>query len=417
MPTFEFEAIRWDGTLNKGTLEAADINSAVQILRQGSQNIVKLGLQASAPTSVAIPTPTQRAPAFQPWSFNPVTPVIPLRSPPLLLLFTFFSQLRAMVDAGVGLTVALDTLRGQSRDGELRRACRDMSLAASSGGCLSDVMVRYPNLFSPMYCNIVRAGEHGGFLVGALRQIESYLENELELQRLYRQEMAPLRANAAGAIAVLWIFGRVERHLFRGQGMTVGPKRLPGTAPDPGPGVLLKPYLGLIILLGVVLASVVVIRLLMRTPRFRQIWDAFILRVPEVGRIVRGYAEARFGLVLGLLFESGVELSTAVEMAADSCGNTAIQREIRPAGNRIRAGMSFSEALRNTRVLSPLMTDILSTGEMTGEVQAMTTKIAQHYEEESRLRHRRLIMIFCFVAFLLFAFGIFRYAYFSWGGS
>ena len=102
----------------------------------------------------------------------------------------FFRQLGTMIEAGVPMVTSLDTLAKQSRDLRMRGIVNEMARAVDAGMPMSGVLQRYPETFTPLVVSLMRAGEEGGFLGPACKQIADYMDHEMELRNLYKRETA-----------------------------------------------------------------------------------------------------------------------------------------------------------------------------------------------------------------------------------
>ena len=95
---------------------------------------------------------------------------------------TFFRQLASMHKAGVPLVQSLDTLAKSTRSGKLKQVIEDMRSHVLEGKNISEAMEKYPEVFSPLQVNLIRAGEQGGVLERSLVQLTDYLQREIRLR-------------------------------------------------------------------------------------------------------------------------------------------------------------------------------------------------------------------------------------------
>jgi type IV pilus assembly protein PilC len=136
------------------------------------------------------------------------------------------------------------------------------------------------------------------------------------------------------------------------------------------------------IYLGGFVAFVVAFILALRTDRGRDLWDAFILRIPIIGNVLRKVVVARFTRTLGTLLASGVPILDALEICAKTAGNRVVKRGVMYAREKISEGKDLAGPLGETRVFPPMVVQMIGVGEQTGAMDAMLQKIADFYEDE-----------------------------------
>jgi type II secretory pathway component PulF len=99
---------------------------------------------------------------------------------------------------------------------------------------------------------------------------------------------------------------------------------------------------------------------------------------------------AKFGRAFGALYQAGVPLPKVLKLAADSCGNEYVRAKLYPASKVLEGGAGITETLRSTGALSPIVIDMLSTGEMTGNLDQMLNKMSDYYQDEAKTRSIQL---------------------------
>ncbi|MEP0765152.1 MAG: type II secretion system F family protein [Fimbriimonadia bacterium] len=301
-------------------------------------------------------------------------------------LAPFYSQLAMMLKAGMAMPSALESLSRQTANPRLRAAIIRLSQETDAGSSLREAMQRCAPTFSPLEVAIVGAGEKGGFLDNALRHLSDYLESDIEIRRLLRVQLAYPVLLLVFAIVLPFGVNAFIRGVVGSSGMTI-------KAPLSDAGVLLT-------VAAAVIVVTVLFRLAMRSERFRLWWDAFRLNFPVVGKTARIAAMGRFGRALGALHASGVPLGDALRLAGDSSGSVVIASKAHDAAPRIEAGAPIAQTLADTQVFSPMLIDMLRTGEQTGELNAMMTSVAQACEAESKVRAKQSAMGFSVLVYV-----------------
>ena len=112
---------------------------------------------------------------------------------------------------------------------------------------------------------------------------------------------------------------------------------------------------------------------------------------------------AKFGRAFGALYRAGVPLPNVVKLSADSCGNEYMRAKLYPASKVLEGGAGITETLKSTGALSPIVIDMLSTGEQTGNLDQMLNKMSDYYQDEAKTRSIQLGHFMGVLAFLVVA--------------
>jgi type IV pilus assembly protein PilC len=134
----------------------------------------------------------------------------------------------------------------------------------------------------------------------------------------------------------------------------------------------------IIILVGVSFAF----RAYINWPKGREQWDAFVIRTPIFGPLIRKVAVARFTRTLGTMISSGVPILDAMEVVAKTAGNSVVEKAIRYTKEKIAEGKTIVQPLAETKVFPPMVVQMIGVGEATGAMDQMLTKIADFYDDE-----------------------------------
>jgi len=136
------------------------------------------------------------------------------------------------------------------------------------------------------------------------------------------------------------------------------------------------------ILIGAVIALIMGIKLLGRTPGGRGLIDQLKLRVPLFGDLIRKTAISRFSRTLGTLVTSGVSILQALDITRDTAGNTVIANAISQVHDRVKEGESIVQPLEASGAFPPMVVSMIDVGEETGQLPDMLLKIADVYDDE-----------------------------------
>ncbi|MBS1716909.1 MAG: type II secretion system F family protein [Armatimonadetes bacterium] len=411
MPTFEYEAVSADGKREKGNVIGQSLDQALESLTARGLTVEHIGqavshgdplagftdfepvVPAYQPTYAPVEVARQEVPAYQPVTSFPEQPA-QQEGPPLgprSALQTqvvgrivsgvdlshqemFFRQFAAMEKAGVPMVSALETLSNQSHSAKLKEIVLELRDHVNHGRPISAGLQRYPEVFSPLTVSLVRAGEAGGFLPDAMRQIADYLVDEIELKRLYKKITFQPKMVLIASIVIYIATNAFLASVGKG-------KPLYSPLIDPRVWLVLGPVLiGLFAYFRIGLAN----------QALRYGFDKYVLWVPYLGNTLKQYSMAKFGRAFGALYEGGVPAGTAAEMAADSCDNEYLRSLIHPASQKLQEGAPIAPTLAVTGAFDPIVLNMLATGETTGNVNDMLTKMADYYEDEAKLRSKQL---------------------------
>lgn len=218
----------------------------------------------------------------------------------------FTRQFSTMINAGLPLVQALNILAEQSQNKVLSDVTRKVVFDVESGKTVADAMGKYPNAFSPLYVNMVAAGEAGGILDTILMRLATFMEkNDALIRKVKGATIYPsvIMSVAAIAVTVLLVFViPVFENLFTSAGLAL---------PLPTRVVMalsrfLKSYWYVVI--SVVVTAFFIYKRYAATPNGRLNIDKMLLRVPVLGDVIRKAAVSRFTRTLGTLVSSGVSI-------------------------------------------------------------------------------------------------------------
>jgi type IV pilus assembly protein PilC len=295
-------------------------------------------------------------------------------------LLVFTRQFSVMIDAGLPLVQGLEIIATQADNREFRRVLTDVKLRVESGSTFADALSVHPKVFDELFTQLVRAGEVGGMLDTILQRLGAYIEKNEKLKRRVKGAMvypSIVLVVAVGVTVVLLMFVTPTfEKMFKDFG---------GAMPAPTQFLIdlshfMTGYWYLIF--GIPVALTVAWKAWVGTARGRAQWDAFALKVPIFGPLIRKIAVARFSRTLGTMLSSGVPILDALEIVAKSSGNRVIERAILTVRLRIAEGKNIAGPLAETKVFPPMVVQMIGVGEATGAMDQMLAKIADFYDDE-----------------------------------
>lgn len=362
MPQFAYKARATGGNTTAGVLEAADQRQAMDQLR--SQRLIVLEINENQPGLLEA---IKKFPLFK--------PSIPAKD-----IVLFSRQLSTLVSAGVALVSGLNILSEQIPTPAFKTVVTKVKEDIESGLPVADALKKHPDAFTDLYVAMIRAGEVGGILDVILERLSNYLEAAEALRlKVKGAMMYPMVVSSiAAAVTVFLLVGVIPtfKEIFSSFGAELPlPTRI-----VIGISESLQNYFYIYILIPVII--VFVFRRWLKTENGKKIFDAKLLQLPMFGLLLRKVAVAKFTRTLGTLVKSGVPILQAMETVAQTSGNKVIETAIMEARESIREGERIAEPLKRSGVFPPMVTQMISVGEETGNMDTMLHKIADFYDQE-----------------------------------
>jgi len=361
MPSFRYRAVSSAGLAQHGLVEAPDLDRAVELIRTMGLTPVRMDAQSGA--------------AAEARSFSLFRRRVATRD---LILFT--RQLETMLESGLPIISALQTLHEQTAHPELRLAIDRVRADVEQGGTLTDGLRRHPWCFPNLYVNLVHAGEEGGLITSMLDRIASLLEYAEETeQRIRSATFYPLliicELVLAFGVLVKFVLPRFAS-LFRNLNteLPLPTRVLIGTSDF----IDRYWYLCLAMIAGLSVAGV----LWYRTEDARRRIDRFVLTMPIFGEIILKSIVSRFARVLAALVAGGIPLVRALEISRGALDNRVMEDEIDKMKDGLIAGQGLAEPLRGSEIFPPLVTRMLAVGEETGAIDKMLVRVARYYDQD-----------------------------------
>jgi type IV pilus assembly protein PilC len=385
MPTYQYEALNSAGKPQKGTVEAASSEEAIQQIKtQGyfptavREQKVKGGTSGGAAATKV--KKKKKKGDFSALSIGGV-------GQKKLTLFT--RQLSTLQDAGLPLLRSVQILEGQQKPGLLKSILGAVAEDVEAGTTLSDSMAKHPKAFDRLYCKMVNAGEIGGVLDLILQRLANFME---KAQRLRRRIIgAMIYPTVVICISVLIVTGIMYfvipkfQDIFNdfavelpgltkwliGASMWVAGKGSPNQTIPGWVWIIASPFILFFLF-----------KLVRKTAPGRAFTDIVRLKLPIVGGLVRKTSIARFTRTLGTLISAGVPILEAIMITRDTSGNYVYEQALTKVHDSIREGETFAGPLREAKVCDALVVNMIDVGEETGDLDTMLMKIADNYDEE-----------------------------------
>ncbi len=295
-------------------------------------------------------------------------------------LLLFSRELSDLVASGMTIGRALHTLSVRKDSGPVSRIIETLRDEIVQGTSLSDALELYPETFSSLYVNLVRAGEASGNLPGALENICIHYERVHDARGKVISALAyPSIVMIVGGIAVILMMIFIVpqfANTFAEMGATL-----------PKPTLALMGASNFVTRYGLIMAGILTGAFMLSKKwishgKGQEIWHAVQLRIPIMGAIITTNAYAHFARTFGTLLQNGVSVLPALGIVQKTISNVVISGEVGKARERVTDGASISKPLAQGKVFPRLLIDMLAVGEETGDMAGALTHITRRYDTE-----------------------------------
>jgi general secretion pathway protein F len=331
----------------------------------------------------------------------PIVPSAPPRTKPVenlrgigtRALCRFVRQLSTLLHAGMPLVPALSALveqlqcsanprgmRWKAAHDPLAQVVEQIRDSVNEGNSLGEALSRYPTLFSPLFINMVAAGEKSGALEEVLSRLADILERRVQLLGKIRSAIAYPAMMAAVAVGVVvfllsYVVPSITRLFTEINQQLPLPTRLLMGASD-----AVRTYFILVLALPCIVG--IGIYGLCRTRDGKLRMDRIKLALPLFGPLLLKLEVARLTQTLGTCIKSGIPVTTALEIARRVVQNQVVSDAVGKIEEQIQRGDTVASAIRSTGMFPPVVFHLLATGQMTGSLENSMTDIAEMYEAE-----------------------------------
>jgi len=362
MRTFVYTAKDSAGKVIQSTVEADNPKAVMEALRNEGFYVVRIV--------------ERRRP------FNPLILIERMFKIGLKELTIFARQFALLLNAGLTLAEAIDTIEEQTQNSSFRNVLHKVKMDIQGGETLHLAMKKHPRAFSVFFCAMVQAGEIGGALDNILERVAQFYENELELKGKVKSAMVyPITilifATAISLFMLMYIvpqFGAFYEEFSGGEAQLPQLTRTMIKLSD----WLVESWYWLL-----TIPIFVILFIKFRNSKWGHIaLDPIVLRIPIFGPLARKVAITRFTRTFGTLTQSGVPILEALEVSKNTASNNVVQRAILYVRERIREGESIHAPMKRTGVFPPLVTNLISVGEEAGNLEEILFKISDYFDAE-----------------------------------
>jgi general secretion pathway protein F len=289
-------------------------------------------------------------------------------------------QIATLARAGLPLEETLLAVSQQSENERVQSVLLGVRAKVMEGHTLADALGEFPRVFPEIYRATVAAGEQAGHLDEILERLADYTENrEVIRQKVLGAMLYPVALTvmcfAIISLLLVYVVPKVVDVFdsYRAQ-LPIATRVLISLSE------FARNY-GVWVLVGLVVLGFVVARQL-RQPAVRSRYHALQLRIPIIGRVVRGFNTARFTRTLSILVGSSVPVLEALRIAGEVVTNLPMRDAVATATARVREGAPIGRSLAASRLFPPMSIHLISSGESSGQLDSMLERAAQNQERE-----------------------------------
>ena len=293
----------------------------------------------------------------------------------------FSRQLALLLESGIDIVTSIDLFRVQAGNKAFKTTLEEIIASLRGGSSFSEALSKFPKVFPIMYCRTIAAGEQSGNLDTVLRRMAEYMERTAIATKKVKSAMTYPIVVLVVAIVVVAALVFFVMPTFTSLYTSMGAK-LPAITT-----MLLNfangaAKYGVYVLIGLV-ALVVGIGMYIKTPLGRVNWDRLMLRLPVIGPIVQLNELSRCCRTISMLIKVGLPLPDIITMCIQGAGNKIMSQALTGVKQDMLAGEGLAQPMAKRAIFLPLMVQMVSVGEKTGNLGNTLTTVADSYETDA----------------------------------
>lgn len=372
MPVFKYEALDSQGVSVKDEIEALSQKEAISKIRNMGYFPTKVRAHGAAKKDAAkaVTKPKRRRGASGGVRIKQVT--------------QFARQLSTLQDAGLPILRSLRILEEQQKAGTFKKVIGYVAEDIEGGATLSEALGRFPKAFDRLFVGMVAAGETGGVLDLILSRVADFMEKAQKLKSRVKSAMVYPVVVLGAAFAILLALMKfvIPKFIEVLDEMIEGEEMNPVTQAVLGASDWIAYRYGWLILLLVPFGIIFLLKIIKQFRVGRLILDTIRLHLPVVGPLGSKIAVTRWTRTLGTLIGAGVPILDAINVTRETAGNEVFANMLANVLNSIRQGDTFAGPLRQSKTVDLIVSNMVSVGEETGDLDKMLLRVADNYDEQ-----------------------------------
>jgi type IV pilus assembly protein PilC len=358
MPVFSYSATDSNGNRKVGTVDARNEDLAVSLLKNQGFFVINLSKKKNS-------------------IMEEISGFIGV---PEGEVVTFTRQFSTMISAGLPIARALEVLAEQSTNDSLKKILYDVLRDVEGGAPLSSALTRYPKVFSPTYQALVKAGESSGKLDDILKRLAVTMESDRDLKAKFKSAMiypAIVMIAMVGVFIMLMVFV-IPKLSAMYESLNVELPIMTQIMITVSDFMVDRFYVVIAVVVGVGFA----LRAFLRTAEGRELISTIAFTLPVFGKINRQRDMTMFTRTLGLMISSAIPIVEALKIVANVVSSTQYKQGALEAASVVEKGNSLSEYFKHNKHFPPLVSQMVSVGEETGQLDQVLDKVANYFHGE-----------------------------------
>lgn len=291
----------------------------------------------------------------------------------------FCYQLGIMLGAGIGLLESINIIQSKATKTIDRNLYRQLYESIQKGNSLSEAMIAQKGIFDELLISMVRMGEQGGDLEGALKTMnEHYTKNRQIKDKIRTASVYPLILLTISIVVVLILVTFVLPGItanFGAEDVPFATKMLMNLA-----NFIIDYWL--LIIVGI-LVTIIVLKAFYDTPRIKEKIHRQILYLPFFGPLLRTIMSARLARSFASLYNHGISTLEMIELSSVTLNNKYFESQLMNMKTEVTYGMGISDSLGAINEFDPLLSSMIKVGEETGSLGDVLNRTAEYFESES----------------------------------
>ena len=361
---FEYRARDVSGDLKSGEIAALSLVEATRQLRK--EGLLPIQVQEKIQTASAIVWKSISQPRVR-------------RSEVAYVL----NQLAVLIDSGVPLASALDSMARQTRNPSLREILHNLQESVQGGEALSGALAKYPRIFSAVTTNLVRAGEASGTLPRMLERIADQARRDIESRGQVLSALTYPLAMLTMCLGLcvfllVYVFPKISP-MFASRGLSLPtPTRIMMGLSD---ALRFQGHW----ILGACLLIALGIYSIHTTPWFRSLFDKAMLRLPILGKVISKLTLCRILRTLAETLNAGVPMLESIKLCSSVAKNVHHEQIWERAAERVATGQQVHVALQGNPLIPESLLQMIASGEQTGKLGHVLNRVSDYYDREVTL--------------------------------
>jgi type IV pilus assembly protein PilC len=360
MPKYFYKATSPTGESESGVLEAEDEYELARLLRKKGCILISA---------------TEEKPKKE------IKPLSIFGKVPIKEKLFFTRNFKLMIKTGVPLPKALEILSSQSRNKKFKKILLEVREEIIKGRKLSEALRGWPEVFSELFCSMIKVGEETGKLEDVLESLTKQIERTYELKSrvqgalVYPAVIVVAMIGIGILMLIMVVPPLAETFDELGIELPFTTRLVISTA-----GFMVKFWF---IFPIIILILIFLIRQFSKTKKGGKLIDGLLLKIPIISPIIKETSTAYTSRTLSTLISSGVPIIKSLEVVSRTLNNFYFREAMIASAEGVRKGSKFSEALEPFSKIYPLsFSEMIAIGEETGETSSILEKLADFSEAE-----------------------------------